>query len=342
VQRKSWYWIAPLGALAAGLLIWVGLHETESVPKQATIEVAQNRQQTPPSSAPLSTTPAQLERSEPSSPSSTPKFASKSEVARPKAKPVAPAMGQLAGRAITPPDLAYRSLQADKVKPSEEKGPQEFNAAKTARTPTSPEVSADAFAVRQMPSAPPPSPTATAALGGAGARSRPESADKKDLRQSGTETVEVSGAVSKLNSTSTEAEVSARTRSLLAKTVANERGLIIVAGKKRAWRVGAAGRIELTTDGGKTWESQQSPVATDLTAGSATSDKVCWIVGKAGTVLLSTDGGKHWTPLNSPIQDDLGGVRAVDATHASIWDLANRRSFETSDGGATWTQTVNK
>jgi len=38
----------------------------------------------------------------------------------------------------------------------------------------------------------------------------------------------------------------------------------------------------------------------------------------------------------------LGGVRALDAKQASIWDAANRLTFETRDGGATWTPVANQ
>ena len=76
----------------------------------------------------------------------------------------------------------------------------------------------------------------------------------------------------------------------------------------------------------------------DLTAGSATSDKTCWIVGKAGTVLLTIDGGKHWKRISSPALEDLGGIQAMDALHASIWDISKRVTFETADGGVTWQQ----
>jgi hypothetical protein len=117
---------------------------------------------------------------------------------------------------------------------------------------------------------------------------------------------------------------------------------ILAPGQKQAWRLGNGGSIEHSSDRGKTWKQQTSGVTSDLTAGSATSDTVCWVVGKAGTVLLTTDGGKHWNIITSPIPTDLGGIHATDATHASLWDLSNRNSFETTDGGATWTRTANE
>ena len=80
----------------------------------------------------------------------------------------------------------------------------------------------------------------------------------------------------------------------------------------------------------------------DLRAGSATSDRVCWLIGGAGTILLTTDGGKHWKQVTSPMVEDLGGIHARDAQHASIWDVPNRKSFETDDGGTTWKRTANE
>jgi photosystem II stability/assembly factor-like uncharacterized protein len=119
-------------------------------------------------------------------------------------------------------------------------------------------------------------------------------------------------------------------------------GYIVTADKMQAWRLGDSGSIERSTDGGKSWKAQNSGVTADLTAGSAPSDEICWVVGKVGTVLLTTDGGDHWKQISSPITDDLGGVHATDASHASLWDVANRKSFETSDGGATWTRIANE
>lgn len=121
-----------------------------------------------------------------------------------------------------------------------------------------------------------------------------------------------------------------------------DRHYIVAPGQMQAWRLGSSGLIEHSTDAGKIWTPQTSGVTTDLTSGSAPSDKVCWVVGKAGTILLTTDGGKHWKSLTSPIAADLGGIHAIDAMHASVWDVSNRNSFETADGGATWTRTANE
>jgi photosynthesis system II assembly factor YCF48-like protein len=112
--------------------------------------------------------------------------------------------------------------------------------------------------------------------------------------------------------------------------------LIFVPGTKTLWRIGHEGRIEYSSDGGVTWTRQTSNVLVDLTSGFAPSDKVCWIVGRSGTILLTTDAGSRWAIVHSPLDEDLGGVRATDALQATIWNLANTRIFETADGGITW------
>jgi hypothetical protein len=113
--------------------------------------------------------------------------------------------------------------------------------------------------------------------------------------------------------------------------------LISPPGSNVIWRAGRSGLIELSRDGGSSWSRQTSGVLADLLTGSAPSDQVCWIVGRAGAILLSTDGGAHWKLIHSPLSEDLGGVRATDALHATIWNARNTRSFETNDGGLTWT-----
>jgi hypothetical protein len=174
------------------------------------------------------------------------------------------------------------------------------------------------------------------------AANRPLAEEKKDAQQaqkqkseapslySTTESVEVSAA---------EAPISGRNFSMLQRL---DRNLIVSPNKKQSWRTGPAGKIEHSTDAGNTWKPQKSGVAADLLSGSAPADNVCWIVGKAGTLLLTTDGGKHWKQLASPIPEDLGGVHALDAQHASIWDVPRGKTFETSDGGLIWKQVANE
>jgi hypothetical protein len=168
------------------------------------------------------------------------------------------------------------------------------------------------------------------------------------------ESLEVSGAAAAVNTETADASgvkdktsintlpLNRKNYTALARLAASNPRYIVSPDQKLAWRVGDAGKIERSTDQGRSWKAQSSGVSVDLTAGSATSGKVCWLIGKAGTILLTTDGGKHWRRLSSPIAEDMGGIHAMDALHASVWDVANQRSFETADGGATWKPMANE
>jgi photosystem II stability/assembly factor-like uncharacterized protein len=169
--------------------------------------------------------------------------------------------------------------------------------------------------------------------GSAGALKKTEdSANRTQAVGAVTETVEVQAAPASEISTQLSMNYQA-----LREVAATNPHVILAPDGKHAWRVSAAGIIEGSSDAGVKWKTQKSEVNTDLMAGSAPSERVCWVVGKAGTILLTTDGGKHWKLIISPVMEDLGRVHAVDAKHASIWTVGNRESFETADGGLSWT-----
>lgn len=107
------------------------------------------------------------------------------------------------------------------------------------------------------------------------------------------------------------------------------------------WRLLPAGQIEQSVDSGATWVPQSSGVKVELLAGSAPSQAVCWLVGRAGTILRTTDGGGHWNKLVSPISGDIVGVEAVDAMTATIFDSTRSAPSVTHNGGVTWESTKN-
>ena len=126
----------------------------------------------------------------------------------------------------------------------------------------------------------------------------------------------------------------------VARAISNPR-LISPPGSNVMWLAGRSGLIEFSGDGGASWSRQTSGVLAELLGGSAPSDKICWIVGRLGAILLTTDGGAHWASISSPLAEDLGGIRATDGQHATIWNVRNTKNFETSDGGRTWKRVPN-
>jgi photosystem II stability/assembly factor-like uncharacterized protein len=103
------------------------------------------------------------------------------------------------------------------------------------------------------------------------------------------------------------------------------------------WRLGDAGSIERSTDGGRSWQPQPSGVSEDLIAGSAMSDQVAWVVGR-NRVILRTIDGQRWERIPPPMDPTAqwSVIAAHDAMSATVIADDFRR-FVTTDGGQTWT-----
>jgi hypothetical protein len=102
------------------------------------------------------------------------------------------------------------------------------------------------------------------------------------------------------------------------------------------WRIGVAGVVERSIDGGATWMGQLPGNGAQLTAGAAPADQICWVVGRDGSVLLTTN-AIDWKTLTPPAKTDFVGVAAKDGMEATV-TAADGRRFATKDGGATWTR----
>ncbi len=99
------------------------------------------------------------------------------------------------------------------------------------------------------------------------------------------------------------------------------------------WNIGRNGIIVNMRNG--VAQVQRSGVATELLAGSATSNNICWVVGRSGTVLRTVDGGRHWMRAAAPSTQDLVSVDARGAVSASV-TAANGDRFSTHDEGVSW------
>jgi hypothetical protein len=354
-RRPPLRWIVPLGAIAAAVIVWIGVGEirTEQAKKMQSTQIAENRNAPVPQlTSPNSTlqSPALEDSGRDSSmeavrppkvvaPSPTrvaPKQPPPSLVAQGAAPASSVPRNQLARKDQNAPPAGVMGGIVAAPSPAPPVNGRAINAGtstdangRTTNAATSMPASAPAAAFAQ------PSPNAAPAAALAKEQSK-KAQEQAVAANSASQSVTVTYNPSNL-------EVLDAEKALTLQQLAQVNRLYIVApGEKHAWRVGNAGKIERSTDSGKTWKPQDSGVSADLTAGSATSDKVCWVVGKAGTLLVTTDGGKQWKLIATPIAGDLGGVHATDATHASIWDVPNRQSYQTSDGGVTWTRATNE
>ena len=186
-----------------------------------------------------------------------------------------------------------------------------------------------------QPAVPPPAAARTAAKQSADATQKKEAgANAMTLT---TEQAQVTANYESAASLQNDKAGLAKTTEAKTNSKMKDPQLILTPGGTVLWRLRPSGKIERSADRGINWTPQNSGTKLELLAGSAPSDAVCWLAGRAGTILRTTDGGGHWSKVVSPITGDVGGIRAEDAQHATIFGAGNNTRFATSDGGATWT-----
>ena len=359
-------WAAPAGAIAAGLLLLIGLRESRRPAAQSTrepVQVAENRPETPRSESESNAlrdvekqkddlrTRKDLEQLQTKAPETAPPAArdeKKSSVTatmpplagKPEKRDKSPALTSRLyreyypdrphGFAKGPSAAAGQAQAADRIQNAAPSLVGQANQSVEVTAPA-PELDADKQVLGKAAAVGGAAAAASAPAPPPPAPARAKGQVQSDARESAADTQLITRAQS--------VEVSSY------KGAVNKIGLdirIAAPGGKKIWSVGPNGQILFSKDAGRSWLAQSSGVSTNLTGGSAPSDKVCWIAGATGTLLRTTDSGNHWQVVRTPISGDLGGVHAADAHHASIWDAPNHLSYETSDGGATWKQTANE
>ena len=102
------------------------------------------------------------------------------------------------------------------------------------------------------------------------------------------------------------------------------------------WRVVNERIVQHSDDKGANYATQYAlDEKSAVTAGSSPTPLVAWLVGRGGLVIVTID-GRTWRRIAFPEPADLISVLAIDARTATV-TTADRRSFTTSDGGASWT-----
>jgi hypothetical protein len=350
LRGARWQWLAPAGAIAAGLLVWIALHENQPLapPSLKQVQMVTNQAPAPPTPS-VSTTvgetapPAKAAVRKP--PSAVDEFAGAntrgaSEAMKPSqtleyqarvspSKPLADKESM--ARKDTERDSSINLLRTenqadlDAKKLPEALRKKDESQSQAANLQAQIVQSQNAQTQNQYNYAQPRVP-------GPGALNQAETPKKAKATAAAAPVApppqpEVVGGVASSYNSSASLEV--------ARAISNPR-LISPPDSSVIWRAGRSGLIELSKDGGAFWSRQTSGVLADLLTGSAPSDKVCWIVGRVGAIVLTTDGGVHWVLISSPLSEDLGGIRATDERRATIWNARNTKNFETSDGGLTW------
>jgi hypothetical protein len=350
LRGARWQWLAPAGAVAAGLLVWIALHENQPLPLPSIRDnkIAANQPAPPPLRAvePALTAPrASDSRARPQS--AVDELASSNARAESDGLKRREKLDRQAESKAVP---AMPSTDKEgRLRKDAERG--SSDAIRGAENPYDVDAKAVSRAVQEKPELQAQAQAQTQTQ----RRAQEQAANVQSQNQNYAYSPKVPGpaplnqteATKKMKTApppAAPAPVSGKfqdaTPMMEAVTISNPR-LIAAPGSSVIWRAGRAGSIEFSNDSGRSWSRQTSGVIVDLLTGSAPSDKVCWIVGRAGAVLLTTEGGAHWKVMTSPIGEDLGGVRATDALHATIWNVRDTKSFQTSDGGVTWTRVSN-
>ena len=100
------------------------------------------------------------------------------------------------------------------------------------------------------------------------------------------------------------------------------------------YRIAAGGFVEISENGGVTWQRQLLNPSAQFTAGSAPEPRICWLVGRSGIVFLTED-GKNWRQIPSPMSEDLIAVVAKSASNATVASDDDRK-WTTDDAGKSW------
>ena len=101
------------------------------------------------------------------------------------------------------------------------------------------------------------------------------------------------------------------------------------------WACGRWGSIFHTSDGGKTWDKQESGVDYTLGAICFADEKHGWAVGDEGVIIHSSDGGKTWKRQECPVPYFLMGITFLSPTKG--WIVTEQTHIlYTEDGGKTW------
>jgi hypothetical protein len=94
------------------------------------------------------------------------------------------------------------------------------------------------------------------------------------------------------------------------------------------------GLVELSNDGGNTWQSRLLDPPADINAHSEVAPRICWLVGSSGAVFVTED-GKAWRKLPPPAPANLVEVVAKDAYRATVTSEDGQK-WTTDDAGDIW------
>jgi photosystem II stability/assembly factor-like uncharacterized protein len=105
------------------------------------------------------------------------------------------------------------------------------------------------------------------------------------------------------------------------------------------WSVTPDGKVQRSTDGGKTLEVISVAPAIKFRAITALGNEV-WAGGVGGALFHSSDGGAKWSRValiadDNIIKDDIAAIQMRDAQHLTVTS-ASGAQWATPDAGQHW------
>jgi hypothetical protein len=336
-----WRWMAPAGAIAAGLLVWIALHENEPPLRSSNeVKIAKNQEPAvapPPTSMKVPGASPDVQRSVSKSPSAADTLSSYSKLPESRDLRKQNTDQSRARGALAPPSLG----REEGARKDAESDANTYLFGDEKKADLNDQVVAGALDRESGTPAHAPVPAQEQNLQAQNQNISPNVAGPAPLGQAkNVAKPKATPSPAPPQTPAGNAGAAYAGRAVTEMVMVSDSRLIAAPGSSFVWRPGRAGLIEFSPDGGRSWMRQTSGVLTDLLTGSAASESVCWLVGRAGAILLTTDGGAYWKLLSSPLKEDLGGIRATDALHATIWNTRGIKYFATSDGGLTWQPAV--
>jgi len=109
---------------------------------------------------------------------------------------------------------------------------------------------------------------------------------------------------------------------------------------ERGWAVGEFGVVLATSDGGKTWSVQKTPVETTLFGVHFADAQRGWATGIEQVLLHTTDGGATWNKVQVPGRKGFVlGIYDVAVQGQVGWAIGDSGLLlRSTDGGETWTR----